>query len=242
MKLRDSLKGIIPEEKLSYVPSSYEIIGSRQKAVAIIEIPEELTEFKQAVANALMNLHKNVKSVLVKKSERKGELRLREFEVFGDKNTEVLHKEHGYLVKIDPTKAYFSPREATERQRIASQVRPGETVMVMFSGVAPYAIAIAKKQPKVKKVICIELNEHAHKYAVENVRINKLEDKIILINGDVREESKRFFGMCDRVVMPLPKGAYKFLDEAFSCIKEKGGVIHFYHWAPEEDLFSDEGD
>lgn len=61
--------------------------------------------------------------------------------------------------------------------------------------------------------------------------------KISLVCGDVRDEAKKFFGKCDRVVMPLPSGAVEFLELAFKCLKEKG-VIHFYSIGEEPDLFS----
>ncbi len=240
MKLKDLLKDVLPKEKLKFVPKSYEIIGSRSGAVAIVEIPEELTGFEKEIGKAIIKLNKNVRLVLKKVSGREGELRLRRFEVIaGSGKTEVIHVEHGYKLLLDPTKVYFSPREATERQRVAEQVKPGEVVMVMFSGVAPYAIAIAKKQPKVKLVVAIELNEHAHLYALKNVELNKLQGKVLPVLGDVREKAKEWYGKCDRVVMPLPKGAYQFLDEAISCLKQSGGVIHFYHWAREDDLFGE---
>lgn len=204
---------------------SYDIIGNREKAVAIVEVKE--IQSAKKIAEEIMKKHKNVKSVLIKASERKGEFRLREYMIIGDENTEVVHKEYGYLLKVDPQKVYFSPREACERQRIAEQVKPGEKVMVMFSGVAPIAIAIAKKQPEVEKIYCIEKNEEAHRYAEENVRKNKLSHKIFLICGDAEEEAKKLKMKFDRIVMPLPFGAKNFLDVAFSCI-ENNGIIHFY--------------
>lgn len=239
MKLRKILKDKLSKKELELVPSSFDVIGSREKAVAIVEISEELKDREKLIADGIMQLHKNIKSVLKKISERKGELRLREFKLIaGDKDTEVVHKEYGYLLKLDPQKTYFSPREATERQRIASQVNPGENVMVMFSGISPFPIAIAKKQPQVNKVYAIELNEDAHNYAVENVRVNKLGYKIILIYGDVKDKCQKYYGRCDRVVMPLPLEAESFLDIAVNCIKSQGGIIHFYSWGEEGDLFS----
>lgn len=213
---------------------SYDIIGGKEKAVAIVEIKEGEDEKK--IAEEIMKKHKNVKSVLKKVSGREGEFRLREYElILGDEKTEVIHKEYGYFLKLDPQQVYFSPREAEERQRIAKQVERGEVVLVMFSGIAPYAIAIAKNQPEVGKIFCIEKNPVAHKYAEENVRMNKLSHKISLILGDVKFEAKNFFGKCDRVVMPLPFGAYDFLEEGMMCLKEKG-FIHFYSGEEEEKV------
>ncbi len=240
MKLKDLLKDYLSEEELKHTPSTFDIIGSRDKAVAIVEIHPVLEDKKYLIAESIMKIHKNVKTVLRKLSERKTKYRIREYELLaGEEDTEVVHKEHGVKLKLDPRKVYFSPREATERLRVARQVKPGEVVMVMFAGVGPYAFMIAKIQPLVEKIIAIELNPYAYKYMVENVKLNKVEDKVVPVLGDVKVVAKRWYGQCDRVVMPLPKGAYRFLDEAFQCLKERGGVIHFYFWAREEDLFSD---
>jgi len=214
-------------------PSSFDVIGH----IAIIEVPEKLKRKKKLLAKVIMDLNKHIKTVLEKASERKGIYRVREYKFLaGEKKFETIHKEYGCVFKLDPTKVYFSPRELTERQRIASQVKENEVVMVMFAGVAPYAIQIAKKQPKVKEVIAIELNPIAVKYARENVILNKVQDKVKVIEGDVREKCKEFYGKCDRVVMPLPKGAEDFLDIAVRCLKKKG-YIHFYNWGVEPNIF-----
>jgi len=230
--LKKLLQAYLDIEKLKLVPRGFDMIGH----VAILEIPDELKKEKRMIAKALMEVNKNIQTVLEKTSGRKGKLRLREYRFLaGKKKYETIHREYGAQFRLNPAKVYFSPRELTERQRIAEQVKPGETVMVMFSGACPYPIAIAKRQPKVK-VIAIELNKIAHKYAVENVRINKVGDKIIPVFGDARKKSEKWFGKCDRVVMPLPLGAEDFLDVAVKCLKRKG-VVHFYNWGDEDNLF-----
>ena len=211
-----------------------EIIGSKEKAVAIVEIRENIN--REELIKEILSKHKNVKTILEKASGRKGELRLREFGViYGDKNTEVLHKEFGYKLKVDPQKVYFSAKEAFERQRIANQVKENEIVLIMFSGLMPFGIAIAKKVENIK-VYGIEINEIAHQYALENVRINKVSHKVYPILGDVREKCKEFFGKCDRVLMPLPFGSKKFFELAVKCLK-KNGIIHFYSTGEEPNVF-----
>jgi len=237
--LKDLLKKYLTEKELAIAPRSFDIIGNKEKAVAIVQIPEELEDKKRLIAEIITKLNKNVKTVLRKLSGRKGKYRLYRFELLlGDPNTEVIHKEFNYYLKLDPQKVFFSPREAKERQRIASQVKPKEKVLIMFSGVAPYLTAIIKKQPNVEKVYGIEINPEAHKYALENIRINKVSHKVILINGDVKEIMPKMKGKFDRIAMPLSREGYLYLDLAFEKIK-KGGIIHFYYApAPEEDLFS----
>ncbi len=203
-----------------------DIIGSKEKAVAIVEIPENKRESE--IVEKIFRNNKHVKSILKKIPGRIGDYRLWNLEIIaGDENTEVIHKEYNYLLKLDPKKVYFSPREAKERQRIASSVNENETVMLFFAGIGSYAVAIAKRQPKVKKIIAIEINPEAFHYMHENIRINKISHLVEPILGDVRIEAKKFFNLCDRVIMPLPLEAEKFLDLAESCIKGKG-IIHFY--------------
>jgi len=164
---------------------AYDIIGSKDSAIALIGVN---AKNPKKAAKEIMKRHKNVKSVLQKLSERKDTYRLYPCKLLlGDKNTEVVHKEHGYLIKVDPQKVYFSPRESTERQRIVDLVKGGEKILVMFSGVCPFPISIAKKQKLVGKIYAIDINPNAHKYALENIKLNKLEDKIVPILGDVRE-------------------------------------------------------
>lgn len=214
---------------------SYDIIGSKEKAVAIIESTDGKKD--KILAEKLMEQHPSIKSVLRKTSEIKGKYRKRNYKLIqGIRNTEVTHKEHGYLLKLDPKNTYFSPREATERQRLAQQVKPKENILVMFSGISPISIAITKKQPKVNQIYSVEINPQAHKYAVENIILNKLTEKAKAYQGDVTKVIPTLNKKFDRIIMPLPKGAYKFLDLAFQYIKPKG-IIHFYYWAGEENLF-----
>ena len=235
--IRAELRGVIPEDKINHVTRSFDVIGSKGKAIAIIEIPEEVSMYESEIGKALMRVQSNVKGVLSKDSERTGEFRVRELRVIaGVQNTEVMHKESGCRFRLDPKTVYFSPRESRERERISADVVDGENVLVMFSGIAPLPICIARVNPETT-CTAVELNPEAHNYAVENVHLNKVADRVTPILGDVR---KVCAGMepFDRVYMPLPKGAYAFLDVAAPLVRD-GGVLGFYHWAPGDDLWSE---
>jgi tRNA (guanine37-N1)-methyltransferase len=200
---------------------AYEVIGDKAKSVALIG--EDVKNPKK-VAKEIMERHKAVKSVLQKMDKRQGKFRLHPYKLIkGSRNTEVIHKEYNYLIKVDPKKVYFSPREGTERQRIVYLVKNGERILVMFSGAAPYAIAIAKKYPH-NEIMAIEINVKGVEYAQKNVRLNKLTN-IKNICWDVREA--RGIGKFDRIIMPLPETAIDYLDEAVLHSK-KGTIIHLY--------------
>jgi tRNA (guanine37-N1)-methyltransferase len=207
---------------------AYDLVGNREKAVAIIGANYKAN---LKIAKEIMRRHKAVKSVLKKLAERKGKFRLYPVKlILGDKNTEVIHKEYGYSLKIDPQKVYFSPREGEERQRIAKATGRGERVLVMFCGAGPYIVAIAKTG-KAEKVIGIDINPEAVKYAKENLRINKISNAEVFL-GDVRNFRG---GKFDRIVMPLAEGAIDYLDVAYAHTK-KSGVIHLYGLSSSQNL------
>ena len=91
--LKSNLRGRLSDELVVAVPSSFDIIGSKGDAVAIIEIPEILEKNEMVIAETLMQVHKNVRSVLAKKSVSYVEMRLRDYRlILVDPDTEVLNK------------------------------------------------------------------------------------------------------------------------------------------------------
>lgn len=232
MRLIEVLERRFSEKDLKHVKGGFDILGD----IAILEIPEELKHRERDIVDAFLEIHPHVNTIYKKGSDREGGYRLRELKLIHGKEHETDHREHGYTIRLDVRRTYFSPREGTERQRIAGMVKPKENVMVMFAGAGPYAVAIAKKQPKVSKVYAVEWNADAYKYMTENVRINKLGAKVIPVLGDCNIKCTEYFGKCDRVVMPLPKGAYEYLETAVKCLKKKGGSIHYYFHSSEDAL------
>jgi len=123
--LLDFLKGKIPEDLLSKVRRSYDIIGD----IIVIDIPKELEPYEELIANALLSIHKNCKVVAKIISKTEGKFRVRRVRVIqGENRTYTLHKENGLIFYLDINKVFYTPRLATERKRIASMVQPGERV------------------------------------------------------------------------------------------------------------------
>ncbi len=234
--LEEALKRVLSEEELRSLVKSFDIIGH----VAVIEIPEELREKERIIAEAIMKVHPNVRTVAVEEGPTSGPYRVQPVRVIaGEKNLLTLYKEHSVEMWVEVGSVYFSVRHSFERKRIAEQVKPGEVVAALFAGVGPYPLVIAKKQPLVKKIYAVELNPKAYELMVKNVEHNRLERKIIPVWGDVRDVVPRMFSrMADRVIMPLPKSAEDFLDVAMEALKPEGGIIHFYTFGPAEDPYS----
>jgi tRNA (guanine37-N1)-methyltransferase len=234
MTLKDLLSKKMTKKQLALAPSSFDVIGSKEKAVAIVEVPVELKSKKIIIAEAIMKLQKSVVTVLEKASPRKGVFRTRRLKIIkGSRNTEVIHKESGCRFFLDPRKTYFSQREGTERLRVSKLVKKDETVMVFFSGISAFSIVIAKKT-KVKNVIGIEINPDAVEYAKKNIGLNKTPN-IEAVLGDVKKKASNYAGKCDHVFMPLPESSIEYLEEA-KRVSKKNGIIHMYFFSAESEL------
>jgi tRNA (guanine37-N1)-methyltransferase len=215
--------------------SSYDVIGD----VAVLEIPQALEKHEEELGATLLESKKQIKCVFKKSSSVEGEKRVRKVEwIAGEKRTETVHREHGCEFKLDITKVFFSPRLSYERQRIRDQVRDGEIIVDMFSGVGPYSIVIAKHRDV--RVYGYDINKTAIHYFDENIRINKVGDRVKAAHCDCRELTPK--GAADRAIMNLPKGAKEFLDTAIDTLKEESGIIHYYGVSPREQPFDSEAD
>jgi len=220
----------VPEDLLGFSPA-YEVIGD----IALLEDADLDKQKASRIADALLRTQPNIKTVLRPLTPVIGEFRIREFEVVaGEPRTETIHREYGCRYKVDLARAYFTPRLSTERSRILSWVKEGDIVIDMFAGVGPYSILLAKSK-KPSKVIAIDKNPDAIHYLKENIILNSVKN-IEAIEGDAREEAKRFAGTADHVIMNLPHSAHEFLDSAVLLTKP-GGIIHYYGITPEDDLF-----
>lgn len=216
---------IIPDNLKKYLPTSYDTIGS----IVLIKLPAELLEYKKIIGESILKSKKNIKTVCLIKPIT-GELRTRDIEIIsGLKQTKTIHKEFGIKLYVDIKNTYFSPRLANERKRIANLVKPNEIVVDMFTGVAPFAIMIAKySKPKI--IYAVDKNKKAIMFAKKNVNINKVVDKITLFNKDSKNISKileKEKKSADRIIMNLPFSTQDFFTYALDIISAKC-IIHYY--------------
>ncbi len=231
LAIEQVLKGKLTREELSLLPRSQEVVGS----ILILEIPEKLRKKERLIAEAYLRLLKNIGTVVRKEKSHEGEFRLRKLKLLAGKNTkETLHRESGVLMHVHLEHAYFTPRLANERLRIARQVKKGEEILVMFSGVGPYPLILGKHSPAAG-IYGIELNPLAHQYALKNVSRNRLQHKISILEGDVRLLVPKLRKTFDRIVMPLPKSGELYLDIALGASK-KGTIIHLYQFLREGEI------
>jgi tRNA (guanine37-N1)-methyltransferase len=223
--LKENLSKQLTKEELAFVKTAHDIIGT----IAILEIPKNLEHKGKIIAEILLKTNKNIKTVLKKAAIHEGTFRTQKMDYLAGINTkETLYKENNVTLKLDVEKVYFSIRLGNERKRIIKQVLPGEEILVMFSGAAPYPVVLSKNT-KAKNILGIEINPDGHKYGLENMKLNKTKN-VSLICGNVHEVTPTLVQdhkTYDRIIMPLPKTADEFLDDALS-VSKKGTIIHFY--------------
>lgn len=223
MKLKEILRDKLSDDELGYLVQSYDVIGD----IAVIIVPPQLIHRESLIGKAILNTHHAISVVAKRVGNYGGELRTIKLQIIAGKNRkETIHKEYGIKFKLNPEEVYFSVRSSTERKRIADQVTDSETVLVMFSGIGPYPLYIAKFSDA-DAIIGIEINPAAHRYAKENLSLNKIKGGIDLYNGDVTEFVPKLDLAFDRIVMPLPVSGSDHLSLALDHITP-GGVLHHY--------------
>jgi len=227
-RLRNTLSGVLSIEDMGKVHNAFDIIGD----IAIIKLPGISAASAQSIAATIMAVHRNVATVLAQTSPVTGDFRLRPLVYLrGENKTSTIHREFGCLFSVDIAHCYFSPRLSNERHRIATMIKPQENIVNMFAGAGCFSILIAKKANPAK-VYSIDINPAAILYMKENIRLNRVCDRVISLQGDAKEIiNGRLQSMADRVLMPLPEKALQYLTCAVSALKGSGGWIHYYDFA-----------
>lgn len=229
--LKESLKSKLTKKQLDLVPTSFDMLGD----LAIFsDFPKELKTKEKIIAQALLDSHHNIKVVLKKTKKYSGQFRTPKLKIIaGEKRKETELRENNVRLKLNPEKAYFSVRLATERKRVEQQIKDDEELLVMFSGIGPYPLVISKnKKPKI--IYSIEINPDAIEYQKNNILSNKITN-IKLYKGDVKIIVPKLKFKFDRILMPLPRGAEDYLETALKSSK-KGTTIHFYDFLHENEF------
>jgi tRNA (guanine37-N1)-methyltransferase len=213
---------------------SFNILGN----VAIVNFSDNIkASEKKKFADEILEKNKFIKTVLEKSGKFHGRLRkMQTKHLAGEKNKEVLYKENNCSFRFNVDTTYFSPRLSNERKEIASFIKKDSGVLVMFAGVAPFSIVLAKNSNP-KKVYSNEINREANKYAELNAEINGVKNKIKFVNGDIKKvalklknEGKKF----DFIVMPRPNLKESFLEQAF-ILSKKGTIIYYYDFCKADE-------
>lgn len=148
--------------------------------------------------------------------------------IAGEKDKyETIQMEDKVRFKVDISKVYWCSKLATERNRMIEVFfKDGEVLCDMFCGIGPQSVKAAVKR-KGLKVLANDLNPEGHKYCKENIKLNKVQKRVLPFNMDAREfvrkivalsndtdqtEVPKDFLKFDHCYMNLPVLAVEFLD------------------------------
>ncbi len=220
-----------------------DIVGN----IAIVKFPKKIAKrTKKSFAEEILKENKQVETILEKVEKFKGRLRKQKTKhVAGEKTKEAKYKENGCVFRFNVDKMYFSPRLSNERKEISEKIKKDEKVLVMCAGVAPFPIVIAQNS-KARKIYSNELNREANKYARENIRLNNLMGRVVVLQGDIKKVAKNIKRGIkgtlvplhfDVIVMPRPQLEDTFLHEAF-MLSKKGTRIYYYDFCDKGEMSS----
>jgi tRNA (guanine37-N1)-methyltransferase len=228
MGLREQLRGIIPDQALCCISDHFDVIGD----IAIISIPQDLSEYTQIIAQEIISRRRNISTVLNKVAKVAGNKRTACYEILTGDTTVTLHHEFGFAYIIDVSRVFFNTRLAYERMRVIDQIEPGERVLVPFCGAGPFAIPAAAKGAR---VVAIEQNPDAFFLLEENIRLNKVRKNITTIQGDASDTGLLPHRIFDRVIIPAPYGMEGILD-ILSPLAVRGGMMHIYTFKTRDEI------
>ncbi len=217
------------------LPSKAKIIDK----VALVRLEPEVEQYEEEIGR-LVREYYGVKAVYrvygVVGAERRPMLK----HLTGERVEEVVHKEYGYMLRLNLERLMLSLGNSFERLRIAGLVGRNETVVDMFAGVGQFSIPVAVLAAP-RKIFSIEINPEAYRYLELNRHLNHVEDIVEPILGDCRMVvEERLQGVADRVIMGYFMGTMDALPQALIALREDtGGIIHFHELAgrgEEEDF------
>ena len=104
-RLRKKLSTAFSSAELNLIYNSFDIIGD----IAIIKVSSGNIVNAEKVANQIMAVHRNVKTVFAQTSPISGDFRVRELRLLaGEDKTNTKYKESGCVFAVDVEKCYFS--------------------------------------------------------------------------------------------------------------------------------------
>jgi len=220
------LEELIAEEmssrEISLLPRGWYILGE----VIVVKIQPALEAFKHSIGRALLEIYPRCRSV-VRDFGIDGPLREPVRELIAGESSETVHRENGVRFRLDALKIMFSQGNLRERMRM-SGLGHGETVVDMFAGIGYFSIPMAVHS-RPHRLLAIELNPVAHKYLVENARLNKVEEIVQPVLGDCSKETPS--GEADRVIMGLVQVTDKYLHQGMGALRA-GGILHYHQTVP----------
>ena len=154
---------------------------------------------------------------------------------------EVEFVDNGVKFWLDVTKVMFSSGNVTERHRIGEINMDGEIVIDAFAGIGYYTLPMLVRS-NAKHVYACEMNPNSIIALRRGAELNKVLDRLTIVEGDNQETLQSLTGIADRLhlgILPSSQSTWKL---AINCLKSTGGMIHIHMNVKESEIedFSDQ--
>ncbi|MHA1512565.1 MAG: class I SAM-dependent methyltransferase [Candidatus Hodarchaeales archaeon] len=225
VNISNILKIEFPEEPWEEISLKFDQIGS----ICLLRLNPEITtkEFRVRTGQLIVNNQPKIKTAVNKLNITSGIERIYPIEYLsGVKNFKSWHREYGVYIKVDLEKAYFNPRLAEEHRRLSLEIKKGERILDLFTGVGPFALLCAKAVEC--QVYAVDINPYAITCLKESIHRNKLKGEIYPITGDSSKILK-VNNTYNRIIINLPGKSIDYLELAVNLVK-KNGFINFYQF------------
>ena len=223
--LASFLKDRVPNDELALLPRGWRIMGD----VIVVRDKRGVSSWG-LVGETLLEIYPWCRYVLLDHGTR-GVFREPEREVIASRGAidsfETVHRENGCRFKLDTMRISFSQGNFYEKQRLTSLCQD-EVVLDMFAGIGYFTVPIAVHSI-VKRVVAIELSPIAHRYLEENIRLNRIEDRVEALLGDCGRIAP--IDAVDRVIMGY-LSSQQYLSAGISALR-RGGVLHYHEAVPQ---------
>jgi len=228
-EIKKSLSKKIPTELFNRTPDKWEKIGD----VVTIKLPPELKGYKTQIGEHYAKALK-CKTVLNDVGGISGIYREPNVEIiYGEQDTETVHKENGIRFRLDPQKVMFSSGNMDERIRMAKISNKKETVVDLFAGIGYFTLPMAVYS-KPKKIFACEINPISYEHLCNNISLNHVTEIVEPLLGDNKEIAPK--NVADRVVMGYIRDTHRFLQIAMNCLKDRTGIIHYHDVSPDDAI------
>jgi len=226
-QIKKMLASNIPKELVEFLPDKWEKVGD----VLTLVLPEKLERYKKDVAEKYANVL-GCKTVLNDIGGISGEYREPNVEIlFGNSDTETIHKEGRIKYKLDPQKIMFSSGNMDERIRMGTISNQNEVIVDLFAGIGYFTLPMAVHS-RPERIFAVEKNPVSFNYLCQNITLNNVSSIVEPVHGDNRMIAPK--NVADRVIMGYFGDTHQFLPIAFECLKNHCGIIHYH------DKFADD--
>ena len=220
-RIRTRLADRLSDIERRSIPEGYQRLGP----VVIVRLPENLRPTFPDIGEAY-RAELGVATVLRRGGPVHGEYRLPDVERIAGDRTEAEVREGGVVYRLDAARVMFAAGNRTERHRLVREVRPGERIADLFAGIGYFTLPIAV-HTEVAHVDACEANPVSFGYLRENVRRNRVEDRVAPHLGP-NESTRLAAGSFDRVILGFLPSSLPWIGRAVGLLRADGGTLHVH--------------